>query len=152
MFRAVRVSLRPALRISACKSRICRAFNLLAINLDAPCMERRVGMHRGRAAVQGITRQRISQMRQSRANLMPATAPNQFHFHQIMDAVNQSLLHLPAASTAFRRAALGGNGDLARTLVATDKVVTEAPHLSDAAHGQRQVRLACTGCTANRGA
>ena len=115
-------------------------------------MERRVGMHRGRAAVQGVTRKRISQMRQSRANLMPATAPNQFHFHQIMDAVNQSLLHLPAASTALRRAALGGNGDLARTLVATDKVVTEAPHLSDAAHGQRQVRLACTGCTANRGA
>ena len=69
-----------------------------------------------------------------------------------MNAVHQSLLHLPAASSTFRRAALSGNGDLARTLVATDKVVTEAPHLSDAAHGQRQVRLACTGRTANRGA
>ena len=81
MFRAVRVSLRPALRISACKSRICRAFNLLTIDLDAPCMERRVRMHSGRAAVQGVTRKRISQMRQSRANLMPATAPNKFHFN-----------------------------------------------------------------------
>ena len=81
MSRAVRVQPRAALRISACKSRICRAFNLLTINLDAPRMERRVGMHRGRAAVQGVTRKRISQMRQARANLMPATAPHQFHFH-----------------------------------------------------------------------
>ena len=81
MSRAVRVSLRSALRISACKSCICRAFNLLAIDLDAPCMERRVGVHCGRAAVQGVASQWISKMCKARANLMPATAPHQFNFH-----------------------------------------------------------------------
>ena len=47
MFRAVRVSLRPALRISACKSRICRAFNLFAIDLDGVRMRVATDMRSG---------------------------------------------------------------------------------------------------------
>jgi hypothetical protein len=81
LFRAAPVERCAALFISACKSRICRAFNLLAIDLDAPCMERRVGVHRGRAAIQRVASQWISKMRKARTNLMPATAPHQFHFH-----------------------------------------------------------------------
>ena len=63
-------------------------------------------MHSGSAAVQRVASQRISEVRKSGANLVSATAPNQFHFHQVMNAVNESLLHLPAASSALRRAAL----------------------------------------------
>ena len=70
-------------------------------------------MNIGCAAVQRIASKWISQMRKPCANLMATTAPNKFHFHQVMNAVNQSLLYLPAATSALGCAAFRCNGHLA---------------------------------------